>query len=43
MKYGCPVQMAHSEIRYFPFFVVIPRLFFGRGFYYLVLDFMVHS
>jgi hypothetical protein len=22
--------MAHSEIRYFPIFVVIPRLFFGR-------------
>jgi hypothetical protein len=30
---GCPVQTAHSEIRYFPIFVVIPRLFFGRGFY----------
>ena len=30
------MQMAHSEIRYFPIFVVIPRLFFGRGFY----DFM---
>ena len=34
---------AHSEIRYFPIFVVIPRLFFGRGFYDLVLDFMVYS
>ena len=25
--------MAHSEIRYFSIFVIIPRLFFGRGFY----------
>jgi hypothetical protein len=33
--------MAHSEIRYFTIFVVMPRLFFGRGFYDLVLDFMV--
>lgn len=31
--------MAHSEIRYFPIFVVIPRLFFGRGFYDLVSGF----
>jgi hypothetical protein len=23
--------MAHSELRYFPIFVVSPRLFFGRG------------
>ena len=33
------VHMAHSEIRYFPIFVVIPRLFFGRGFYDLVSGF----
>jgi hypothetical protein len=31
--------MAHSEIRYFPIFVVISRLFFGRGFYDLVSGF----
>jgi hypothetical protein len=24
--------MAHSEISYFPISVVIPRLFFGKGF-----------
>ena len=24
--------MVDSEIRYFPIFVIIPRLFFGRGF-----------
>jgi hypothetical protein len=35
------LQMAHSEIRHFSVFVVIPRLYFGRGFYDLVLDFMV--
>jgi hypothetical protein len=32
--------MAHFEIRYFLILVVSPRLFFGRGFYDLVLDFM---
>ena len=31
--------MTHSEIRYFPILVVIPRLFFGRGFYDLVPGF----
>jgi hypothetical protein len=31
--------MAHSEIRYFPTFVIIPRMFFGRGFYDLVSGF----
>jgi hypothetical protein len=35
------VQMDHSEIKYFPIFVVIPRLFSGRKFYDLVLDFML--
>ena len=30
--------MAHSEMRHFPIFVVIPRLFFGRGFYGLFLE-----
>jgi len=28
---GCPAQMAHSEIRYFPIFVGKSRLFFGKG------------
>lgn len=27
------MQMAHSEISHFPAFAIIPRLFFGRGFY----------
>jgi hypothetical protein len=31
--------MAHPEIRYFSIFVVIPRLFFERGFYDLVCGF----
>ena len=35
--------MPHPGIRYFPVFVVISRLFFGRGFYNSVLDFMVCS
>jgi hypothetical protein len=26
MKEGCPVKMAHSEIKYSPIFEVIPRL-----------------
>lgn len=33
--------MAHSEIRYFPTFVVVPRLFFERGFYDLISGFYV--
>jgi hypothetical protein len=31
MRKGFSAQMAHSEIRYFSIFVVIFRLFFGRG------------
>jgi hypothetical protein len=31
--------MAHPEIRYFSIPVVIPRLFYGRGFYGLVPGF----
>jgi hypothetical protein len=33
--------MAYYEISYFPILEVVPRLFFGRGFYDLFLDFMV--
>jgi hypothetical protein len=43
MKTGCPAQMANSEIRDFPIFMVIPRLFFGREFYDFVVDFVVCS
>jgi hypothetical protein len=32
VREGCPTQVAHSKIRYFPVFVVITRVFFGRGF-----------
>lgn len=36
MRQDCPAQMTHPEIRYFPILVVIPRLFYGRGFYDLI-------
>ena len=41
---GLPSAGGTFEIRCFPFFVAVPRLFFwGRGFYDLVLDFKVCS
>jgi hypothetical protein len=32
MKLACPAQVAHSEIRYFPIFVVIPGCSLGKDF-----------
>lgn len=35
--------MAHSELRYFPIFVIIPRLFFGKRFYDLSLELVTYG